>query len=213
MKKQIIINMDNLNSVAPLYYQFDGQCQTQPAYIEIDPRSDSIEVSADYDGNIGGGCSALHWHNLVATIPVPAGVLGSALIQHMNSDKFKGDVLELCEGYEEHWNGNNYVGRWSEDSRDLEQVMEYQMHDLQNAEIYTGEEWIESDIHYFNEDGYTCDCNDAIKCFYGDGSDQIEIITENLDKLVLDAEQYIDENCQMVEGLKAAFESIIEDLT
>jgi len=199
--KTIKIITDNLNTAAPLYHQYDGQYQPQPAYIEIDPRGDEIEVSADYDSDTGGGCSALHWNNLVETIPVPAGVLGSALVEHMNSDAFKADVLALCEGYEEFYNGNNYVGRWEEGTSDELRQMEYAMHDLENAEIYTGEEWIEEDIQHENE-----------KAFYENGSDKIEITTENLDKLVTDAERYIDETCQMVDGLESAFESIIEDL-
>ena len=201
MTKTIKINTDNLDSAAPLYKQYNGQRQTQPSYIEIDPRGNEIEVSADYDGNIGGGCSAIHLNNLVTTIPVPAGVLGSALIDHMNSDNFKESVLELCEEYEEHWNGNNYVGRWGEDNRDLEQAMEYQMHDLESAEIYAGEEWIDGDIQHENG-----------KAFYGDDQDKLEITTENLDKLVIEAEKYIDETIQVVKGLESAFESIIDEL-
>jgi heme oxygenase len=86
------------------------------------------------------------------------------------------------------------------------------MHGLENAEIYTGEEWIGDDVNYFNKAGISCHYNEATKAFYGDDSCRLEITAKNLDKLVINAEEYIDENLQMVEGLEEAFESIIEDL-
>ena len=212
MTKSITIKTDNLDSVAPLYFQYDGQCQAQPAYIEIDPRGDEIIISADYDDNIGGGYSLDHWHHLVETIPVPSCILGSALIEHMNSDEFKADILELCEGYEEVYNGNNFVGRWQEGTSDEIRQMEYAMYNIETAEVSDGESWIDGDVHYFNNDGYTCDYNEATKAYYGQERDAIEIKTENLKALVKSAEDCMDESTQVVEGLEEAFEEIIEDL-
>ena len=213
MKKTLKINTDNLtDSAAPLYYQYDGQHQAQHAYIEIDPRGDEIIISADYSGETGGGCSALHYHHLVETIPVPSCILGSALIEHMNSDAFKSDILEICEGYEEVYNGNNFIGRWNEGVSDELRQMEYAMYELETAEVSDGESWIDGDVHYFYNDGYTCDYNEATKVFYGEGRDAIEITTANLKALVKSAEDCVDESTQVVEGLEEAFESIIEDM-
>lgn len=212
--KKITVKTDNLeNSAAPLYFQYQSQCQPQPAYIEIDPRGDEIIISADYNGNIGGGCSSDQWHNLVMTIACPSGVLGSALIDHLNSDDFQNTVRNLCEDYEEHWNGNNHVGRWhlGGDIEFATHHLESEFYDLEHAEVYEGDAWIEEDARYLNEDGNPCDWDEAEKAFYGDDPG-VEITTENLEKLVADAEGYIDENLQLVTGLEDAFESIIENL-
>ena len=213
MKKTIKIITKNLtDSAAPLYFQYDGQYQPQPAYIEIDPREDEIIISADYDGNIGGGCSALHHHHLVETIPVPSQILGSALIEHMNSNDFKADVLALCEGYEEVYNGNNFVGRWQEGTSDEIRQMEYAIYELETAEVLDGGSWIDGDVYYRTEDGSQVDRDNATRAFYGNGQDVIEIKTENLEALVKSAEDYVDESTQVVEGIEEAFESIIGDL-
>ena len=211
--KTIKINTENLTeSAAPLHYQFDGQYQAQHAYIEIDPREDEIEVSADYSGETGGGGSARHYHHLVETIPVPSCILGSALIEHMTSDAFKKDILELCEGYEEVYNGNNFIGRWQEGTCDELRQMEYAMYNIETAEVSDGESWIDGDVYYKNEDGSQVDIDDATKAFYGNGKDAIEIKTENLEALVKSAKGYVDESTQLIIGIEEAFESIIEDL-
>ena len=213
MKKTLKINTDNLtDSAAPLYYQYDGQHQAQHAYIEIDPRGDEIIISADYSGETGGGCSALHYHHLVETIPVPSCILGSALIEHMNSDAFKSDILEICEGYEEVYNGNNYVGRWQEGTSDEIRQMEYAMYNIETAEVSDGESWIDGDVYYKDEDGCQADYDDATHAVYGYGKDAIEIATKNLETLVKSAKDCVDESTQLVTGIEEAFESIIEDL-
>lgn len=210
MTKSIKIITDNLTgSAAPLYFQYGGQCQPQPAYIEIDPRGDEITVTADYDGNIGGGCSSDQWYNLTCSISCPGGVLGSALISHLESDDFKKDVLELCDGYEDIHNGSNWIGTWNEDARDIDQSMENDLHCLECAEVYDGDEWISDSVNFFDEDGEPCDYAYQAKTAT---FDKIKITTENLDSLVSDAESYIDENLQLVIGTRDAFESIIEEM-
>ena len=39
----------------PLWQQYDGQLNTQPAYIELDTTTPYDELSADYSGEVGGG--------------------------------------------------------------------------------------------------------------------------------------------------------------
>ena len=213
MKKTLKINTDNLtDSAAPLYFQYDGQYNAQPAYIEIDPRGDEIIISADYNGETGGGCSALHYHHLVETIPVPSQILGSALIEHINSDSFKADILELCEGYEEVYNGSNFVGRWQEGTSDEIRQMEYAMYDIETAEVSDGGSWIDGDVYYRTEDGSQVGHDNATRAFYGNGKDAIEIKTENLEALVKSAEDCVDESTQLITGIEEAFEEIIEEL-
>ena len=206
MTKSIEIKTTNLDETAPLYKQYNGQHNPQPAYIEIDPCGETIEVSADYSSIIESGCSADVFHNRVLQIACPAGVLGLSLIGFLESDEFKTEVQEICDGFELAWDGSNRVGRWNLDNS-IEESIETQLRDLTHADIYTGDEWIVNDVEYYNESGESCDVTEAATATYAG----IQITAENLKDLVDDAESCID-SYQAVTGIENAFESIIEAL-
>ncbi|MBI9090161.1 MAG: hypothetical protein JEZ12_13175 [Desulfobacterium sp.] len=211
-KKAIIIKTDNLEGeAAPLLFKYDGQCQDQPAYVEIDPRGDTIEVSADYSGEIGNGISAYVWHDLAKRIKCPGDVLGSVLIEHISSPEFNDQVEELCKGFKESWDGSNFKGSWNDQAESQARAIEEELSCLHKAEQFSGEDWIEDDIRYFDALGNPAGSDEATKAKYEDDKGGIEIIPENLDRLVENAEGYIGVD-QVVTGLREAFENIIEEL-
>lgn len=209
MKKKIEIEIDNLETTAPLYKQYDGQTYPQPAYIEIDPRGDSIQVSADYSSESGNAVPAFVWHGLVYRIPCPEEILGESLITYLKSETFQSQVQELCDGYSADWDGSNHVGSWGQWTHQIAEAIESDLRKLEYVQIYEGDDWIENDIKYFDADGNTCTYyTGAVRAVYGG---TIEITRENLFTLVEDAESYAESDTIIV-NLEGAFENIIDML-
>jgi hypothetical protein len=53
---------DDNDGLHPLWVQYDGQLNTQPAYIELDTTTPYDELSADYSGEVGGGVPEDVWN-------------------------------------------------------------------------------------------------------------------------------------------------------
>ena len=210
--KKIIIKKENLEeSGLPLFRQYEGQCNPQDACITIAPGEKEIKISADYDHEVGSGhCTFDEFNNIVKSIPCPAGVLGDALIEYLESKKFQKKIQELCEGFEIEWNGSNNVGKWEneEDWENYRRYIEIELLDLQIGDVYDGQDWIEEDTAFFDIDGEEVDyAYQAIKAEYGD----VPITEKNLGTLVAKAEDCICYD-QLVLGIRDAFEAILEDL-
>ena len=159
--KKIIIEKENLEeSGLPLFRQYDGQCNPQGAYITIAPGEKEIIISADYDHEIGSGhCSFDEFNNIVKSISCPECVLGCSLIEYLESEDFQEKIQDLCEGYEEGWNGNNNVGIWKneEESDTIIRAIEAELLDLEEGEVFDGQDWIEDGLVFFDEDGEEVD--------------------------------------------------------
>ena len=106
MKVEIDFNEDTADKF-PVYCQYPGQYQNQPAYIKIDIRNG--RVWPDYNGNIGGGCSPDEFHGLVQRFSIPGEIHRTDLSQLLkdNVNFFQ----KVVDSYEEKWNGSNYVAR------------------------------------------------------------------------------------------------------
>lgn len=208
MKKDIKIKKENLETTAPLYHRYDGQIYPQPAYIEIDPRGDEIEVSADYSGEIGNAVPMCVWNDLVYRIACPNGLLGESLVGYLESAEFSAQVKELCEGYEVYWDGSNHVGRWNQRANQIEDVIESDLRELRYVQIYEGDDWIEDSIKYIDADGNACSYSSAVKAIYNDTT---EVSQENISALVEDSESWADSDTMIV-NLEGAFKNIIDIL-
>ena len=102
----------------PVFCQYDGQCFPQPAYLEFDPMTsakEEIVLLADYSGAIGNGVPSNVWHNLILRIGIPCEVTRKALNAIKKDEKLIGMLEELREGYDQVWDGNNYVGKFDTD--------------------------------------------------------------------------------------------------
>ena len=102
----------------PVFCQYDGQCFPQYAYLEFDPMTPATEeivLIADYSGEIGNGVPHDVWHNLIVRIGVPSEVTLKALNTLRKDEKLIGMLEELREGYDQVWDGNNYVGKFDTD--------------------------------------------------------------------------------------------------
>ena len=211
-KKSIKITIENEDLVAPLYLQYSGQCCPQPAYIEINPRGDEIEISAEINRNIGSGYSLDAFNGVVYLISCPEYVLGSALKDYLYSDTFTSKCRAMCEGYKCEWDGANYRGHWSSNSWQLVDDIHMDLLTLRSVEIYDGYDFIAESVTYYNDEGEkTNNRNEAFRAVYDEAGLNIEITSENLDQLVEDAKQWIESD-QIVEGIDDAFLGIIEEI-
>jgi len=100
----------------PVFYQYQGQCFPQPAYLELDPMlAGEIVLTADYSGEIGNGVPMSVWHNLILRIGIPSQVTLKALNTLKKDKDFNSMLEQLREDYDQVWNGSNYVGKFDTD--------------------------------------------------------------------------------------------------
>lgn len=114
---KITMNIDNLHAGgAPLYHQFAGQSRPQPAFVELD---EAAVVLADYSVIIGSGVPESVWHGRTRRYWVSCYADGKQLAEWI-----EGEGRELLQrvhnGHKVIWDGNNYVGRLTDDARDAE---------------------------------------------------------------------------------------------
>lgn len=99
----------------PVYAQFSGQCMPQPAYLELDIRDGSLD--ADYSGDIGNAVPGAVWHDLVLRFKLGPETTAGQIEKIINDNK---DLFQsILDGSESHWNGSNWVGKFSESAQEL----------------------------------------------------------------------------------------------
>ena len=98
----------------PLYYQYDGQTNVQPAYVELDLTADPPTLSAGYSGEIGGGVPMAVWHNRCLRWAVMPNLTAAEIRTLL--DTLAPLAERVANGYEDAWDGSNTLGRFSEDA-------------------------------------------------------------------------------------------------
>lgn len=127
-------NADELRGqLAPLYKQYPGQTNPQPALLYIRP--DHYRVSAEYNPEVGNGCPMRVWNGLDVTVGLSNTVKGDALADWLESEHVQALLERVCAGHSERWDGNNYKGHLDEDAQDA----------LEELEREAIEGWSESD--------------------------------------------------------------------
>lgn len=130
--------------VAPLYCVYDGQVNPQGAYIELDCRTGDLR--ADYSGEIGNAVPADVFHDLVIRWSIPAESLGGSIIALFEDETFLGNMQKVLNGFEERWNGNNYVGHFTDEAQeiidDYHRAPEMGNWPLDVAEVYPVEDYL-----------------------------------------------------------------------
>ncbi len=114
MKKQITIEVttDNLTEKAPLYHQYQGQCNAQGAYIELNPRNGSLK--ADWNAEIGSAIPMELFHHRLVWFAVDPQSSADSLIELFEDEDFLALCQSVVDGYSEEWDGNNTVGKYSD---------------------------------------------------------------------------------------------------
>lgn len=104
--------IDNLTAGAPLFKQYDGELQPQPAYVSMGADGD---VEADWSGEVGNAVPMTVWHNRTLRWRVPAQAEGTALAEFLreNAPLFE----RVHAGHSIEWDGNNMVGKLTNDAQ------------------------------------------------------------------------------------------------
>ena len=100
---------------APLYHQYPGQCQPQPAYIELDCRG-AGELMADWNGEIGNAIPMYYWNGLAVRWGISCAAAGGSIAALFEDADFLACCERIMAGFEEHWDGSNFVGRYTDDA-------------------------------------------------------------------------------------------------
>lgn len=119
--KTLTIALGHLTDFAPLFRQYAGQVQPQPAYITLD---ESGRVTAVVDGTVGSGVPADVFHRRTLRWAIDPDLSANeidSLVRHVRP------LLErVAEGHEVTWQGGERVGRLSGDAEsasfDIERV-------------------------------------------------------------------------------------------
>lgn len=88
----------------PLYCLYDGQTEEQPAYLCLDLRTG--ELSADYSGEIGNGCSFDVYHGVVRRYSLPPTVTQTALDKLEQDQQFQNLISVILQGAETYTDSN-----------------------------------------------------------------------------------------------------------
>ena len=135
---QTTIDVSSFEGIAPVYEQYDGQYQPQPAFIRMD---EDGEIDAWVNGEINGTPMRV-WHGRTLTWRVPSNVRGDALLAFVKEHQPLFERVYL--GHEVDWDGNNHVGKLDEDAQDANEEIEQAadaLHD-ETVDVCSMEEWM-----------------------------------------------------------------------
>lgn len=143
----LTFRLENLRTgeLAPLFCQYAGQHQPQPAYVELD---EGGEVTADASGEIGNGMSAYVWHGRTRRYTVAPHADGADLADYLEGDG-RALLARIHAGHEVEWNGNNHVGRLNDDAREAEEALTQALDDLTQDPDHQNQVWSVGD-YLFN---------------------------------------------------------------
>ncbi len=103
-----------------LYHQYPGQFEPQPTFIELDP--EGTVVSARYNAEIGNAVPMAVYHGRIRRYSLPVPLKADAANELM--EELMPLFERVCDGFETVWNGNNTVGKLTDDAIAAEEEIE-----------------------------------------------------------------------------------------
>jgi len=189
------INTNNLREeLAPLYNRYQTQCNPQPAYVELDCEEEI--VSADWDGEIGGGVPFDVWHHRTMRVDVNECVKGDFLADLLESDEFKTLYERVFKGYSSDFNGqSNLVGHLDDDAQEaiekIEVLLQSYITTEDCADVYEVRDWLEPCVVI---------AKDGLSVTVGDYKITAKTTDEELHDLASGMESEAEINCQILDG-------------
>ena len=133
-----------LTEVDALYSRFQGQASPQDCYLELDPEAETLRC--DYNGEIGNAVPLSVWHNRCYRISIPCLTADAAndLMRRVSTA-----AQHVVDGYSADWDGNNTVGRLTDDAQEALHEIEHDCESLDadehnTVQVYDASDWFES---------------------------------------------------------------------
>jgi hypothetical protein len=121
----------------PQYCRYPNQLYPQPTYVEIDPAEGLVTYG--FNAEIGTGVPLSVWHKHILRVPVGPCVSGGAVKEALDTTL----IDRIIAGHSVQWDGNNHVGRLTEDAQEALQNLELELSnieaDVQAVELLDGE--------------------------------------------------------------------------
>jgi hypothetical protein len=109
------IGIDYKNEDALIKNNYQGQNPKQmPIYLVVD--WEDATITAETRNYQIGGTPARQWHQLVSAYQLPADVDAANLASDIKTE-YLPLIEKIRSGFETKWDGNNRVGRFTEDAR------------------------------------------------------------------------------------------------
>lgn len=137
---KIITN--NLDEKAPVYHKYPGQINPQPAFIELDCRGEG-KLMADYSGEIGNAVPCYYWNGLAVRWGISSETSGDSLKTIFENEELLAICQRIVDGFEEKWNGSNFVGKYSDDAKEaIDEAERYIENNLECSEVWNVYDWL-----------------------------------------------------------------------
>lgn len=184
--------IENNTSVCPLFCQYNGQFQPQPAYIYLD--CDEGILGADYSGEIGNGAPSTVWHSRELRWNI------DCYLNRQGINRRLEHIAELAQtilnGYDTDWNGSNLVGTFTAEAREaIDEIETWLYHETSDPDetgnITSCSEWFQyDDLSHLWPEGVTLE--DAARELRENPGDDVEFTDDPEDYLLERAQHEFD---------------------
>lgn len=151
-KKLIAKNCFESELRFPVFCHYDGQFETQPAFIFLD--IETGEVGADYNSCIGNATTLRAWHNIELHFPINPYTfvknVEELILDNMNN------FQTILDGSSVVWDGNNYVGQFNDEAQKIIEKLDCEraLYDYVDVVIFENISDF-SDVLWFSNDTQT----------------------------------------------------------
>lgn len=141
----IIITIEG-STHAPVFCQYAGQCNPQPAYLSFDPSAEGdIALHADYSGEIGNAVPVDVWHRRILRFRISPLSSRESLLALADDAKLEALLEAVRAAYSCNWDGNNYVGTYDGLDDYFEEEIERHLDAvLAEQQVVMAEDWMDS---------------------------------------------------------------------
>jgi len=190
-RREMNIQKCDENNPAELYHRYPRQSEPQPTFLFLNPGAQVLGV--DWDGEVGGAVPADVWHGRIRRYRIPC--LTSARVNGL-LEQVAPLAERVCAGYEEAWDGSNYIGRLDQDASGAEEEI---------ARICDPDHWDHTDadglVVVWEAGEYYYHSSDEEVGVTADASDlDLEQLAERL------TEEALSEGVHVIEGLAEELE-------
>lgn len=147
MKIKTVCKTDE-DGIFPVYAKYKNQTESQSAFVELDLKNKLL--SADYSSNIGSTIPMYVYHRHAIRFPILSQTTKDTINDLL--DEIEPLANRVLGGYESVWNGNNYVGKFTDDAADAIEIIERICEDIpsrdvyERCDVYDWYQWVEDDI-------------------------------------------------------------------